>query len=98
MVKSTQISKIIYVINNYEFYLCNMFLLINLYICNYFSKPLTIKVNKPRGSLGQKTIFEVLQQSLDDTNNRTKDQATIRKLRDSASQSIKVNKYLIIYI
>lgn len=61
------------------------------YVCS-FSKPLTIKVNKPRGSLGQKTLFEVLKQSLDDTNqNKIKNHSVIRKLRDSASQSIKVN-------
>lgn len=46
---------------------------------------------KAISSLGQKNIFEVLKKSLEDTNDRTnKDQATIRKLRDSASQSIQV--------
>lgn len=53
-------------------------------------KPLTIKVDKARSSLGQKTIFEVLKKSLEDTNDRqNKDPVAIRNLRDSASQSIK---------
>lgn len=60
--------------------------------------PLTIKVNKPKCSLGQKNIFEVLKQSLEDTNNRNyKDPATLRNLRESASQSIKVNKQSQMY-
>lgn len=49
----------------------------------------------PKCSLGQKTIFEVLKKSLDDTNDQNnKDHATIRNLRNSASQSIEVNKQL----
>lgn len=61
----------------------------NIYII--FSKPLTIKVMKAISSLGQKNIFEVLKKSLEDTNDRkNKDQATIRNLRDTASQSIQV--------
>ncbi|XP_025203573.1 separin [Melanaphis sacchari] len=53
-------------------------------------KPLTIKVDKAKSSLGQKTIFEVLKKSLEDTNDRqNKDPVAIRNLRDSASQSIK---------
>jgi len=49
-------------------------------------------VDKARSSLGQKTIFEVLKKSLEDTNDRqNKDPVAIRNLRDSASQSIKVN-------
>lgn len=51
---------------------------------------MTIKVNKPKYNEGQKNIFEVLKKSLEDTNDRKKDQAALRKLRDSASQSIKV--------
>lgn len=46
---------------------------------------------KAISSLGQKNIFEVLKKSLEDTNDRkNKDQATIRNLRDTASQSIQV--------
>lgn len=68
-------------------------------IYDIFSKPLTIKVDKARSSLGQKTIFEVLKKSLEDTNGRQhKDPGTIRNLRDSASQSIKVNIQLTIEI
>lgn len=49
-------------------------------------------MDKARSSLGQKTIFEVLKKSLEDTNDRqNKDPVAIRNLRDSASQSIKVN-------
>lgn len=49
-------------------------------------------MDKPKTSLGQKTIFEVLKKSLEDTNDRqNKDPSAIRNLRDSASQSIKVN-------
>lgn len=60
-------------------------------ISGIFSKPLTIKVNKPRVSQGQKSLFDVLKQSLENTNDRQiKDHTAIRKLRDSASQSIKV--------
>jgi len=59
------------------------------------SKPLTIKVDKAKSSLGQKTIFEVLKKSLEDTNDRqNKDPVAIRNLRESASQSIKVNTQL----
>lgn len=53
--------------------------------------PLTVKVKRPTCSLGQKNIFEVLKQSLDDTNNKnSKDPVTTRNLREAASQSIKV--------
>lgn len=65
-------------------------------ICVYTSKPLVVKVNKPKYNEGQKNIFEVLKKSLEDTNERQKDQGTLRKLRDSACQSIKVH-YIIIY-
>lgn len=55
-------------------------------------------VNKPRCDLGTKKLFEILIKSLEDTNNRNiKDHSTIRNLRDSASQSIKVS-YIYIYI
>lgn len=61
-----------------------------LILC-YFSKPLTIRVEKPKSSLGQKNIFEVLKQSLNNTSDRTtKDHGVIRNLRETASQSIKV--------
>lgn len=63
-------------------------------VCIYLSKPLVVKVNKPKYNQGQKNIFEVLKKSLEETNDRKKDQATLRKLRDSASQSIKVH-YII---
>jgi len=49
-------------------------------------------VNKPKCSLGQKNIFEVLKQSLEDTNKNNKDPKTTRNLRESASHTIKVNK------
>jgi len=52
-------------------------------------------VDKAKSSLGQKTIFEVLKKSLEDTNDRqNKDPVAIRNLRESASQSIKVNTQL----
>ncbi|XP_050439007.1 uncharacterized protein LOC126844674 isoform X2 [Adelges cooleyi] len=68
-------------------------LFVTRYQCGYNDKkivPLTVKVSKPHISLGQKTIFEVLKKSLDDSNNRKiKDHATIRNLREAASESIK---------
>lgn len=76
-----------------------VFIRYNLTINIYFvlSVPLTINVNKPKCSLGQKNLFEVLKQSLENTNDRTnKDHATIQNLRESASQSIKVYKLLLI--
>lgn len=71
-------------------FLLYLLLLIIIYVI--LSKPLTIKVDKAKSSLGQKTIFEVLKKSLEDTNDRqNKDPVAIRNLRESASQSIKVN-------
>lgn len=60
---------------------------------------MTVKVDKAKSSLGQKNIFEVLKKSLEDTNDRqNKDPSAIRSLRDSASQSIKVNTPLLKYL
>lgn len=74
-------------------FLLKLLLLIIIYVI--LSKPLTIKVDKAKSSLGQKTIFEVLKKSLEDTNDRqNKDPVAIRNLRESASQSIKVNTQL----
>lgn len=74
-------------------FLLYLLLLIIIYVI--LSKPLTIKVDKAKSSLGQKTIFEVLKKSLEDTNDRqNKDPVAIRNLRESASQSIKVNTQL----
>ncbi|VVC26326.1 SEPARIN core domain [Cinara cedri] len=70
---------------------CELF--ITRYQCGQNIKnniPLTVKINKPKCSLGQKNIFQVLKTSLEDTNNKKiKDHAGIRRLRDAASQSIK---------
>lgn len=72
-----------------------LYLLLMIIIYVILSKPLTIKVDKAKSSLGQKTIFEVLKKSLEDTNDRqNKDPVAIRNLRESASQSIKVNTQL----
>jgi len=80
------------ILNLFGIFIC-LFLLIIIYVI--LSKPLTIKVEKAKSSLGQKTIFEVLKKSLEDTNDRqNKDPVAIRNLRDSASQSIKVNTQL----
>lgn len=56
-------------------------------------------MDKAKSSLGQKTIFEVLKKSLEDTNDRqNKDPSAIRNLRESASHSIKVNTHLSKYL
>lgn len=82
-----------YVRRNKCIYLNQFELTVN--ICFILSVPLTVTVNKPKCSLGQKNLFEVLKQSLEYTNDRTtKDHATIQNLRESASQSIKVYKQL----
>ncbi|XP_050541254.1 uncharacterized protein LOC126905523 isoform X2 [Daktulosphaira vitifoliae] len=57
-------------------------------LCNKII-PFTVKINKPTTSLGQKSIFEVLKKSLDDTNDKkVKDHSKIRNLREAASISI----------
>lgn len=76
-----------------------LFINISYFLFIIVSTPLTIKLNKPKCSLGQDTIFQVLKKSLEDTNNKNiKDHARIRTLRETASQTIKVIKQLYIEI